>query len=152
MKRLDEIKLRNQCKKEGRLKEYEDYKKHLKLVQTDIERFSRYLEEEQSRYEKELGKNPQDPKMISYYRNQIDRWRYKLDRSKLEINFVRPNSRQDIEYRERQSDEFVPKLQSVISPNLDLRFHGTPIYLAEQIIKSGEISSTADRYLHLQKI
>lgn len=27
-----------------------------------------------------------------------------------------------------------------------MRFHGTPIYYAEQIIKSGNISSTADRY------
>ena len=43
-------------------------------------------------------------------------------------------------------NEFTEKLQSVISKNLDLRFHGTPIYFAEQIIKTKTITSTADRY------
>ena len=62
------------------------------------------------------------------------------------MEFLRPNFQEDIDYRENQLKTFIPRLKQVISPNLDLRFHGTPIYFAEQIIKNRGISSTADRY------
>ena len=77
---------------------------------------------------------------------QTERWRYCIEEENLALKFVRPNSQSDIEYRINQYNEFTEKLQSVISKNLDLRFHGTPIYFAEQIIKTKTITSTADRY------
>lgn len=77
---------------------------------------------------------------------QTERWRYCIEENNLALKFVRPNNQNDIEYRINQYNEFTEKLQSVISKNLDLRFHGTPIYFAEQIIKTKTITSTADRY------
>ena len=77
---------------------------------------------------------------------QTERWRYCIEENNLALKFVRPNSQSDIEYRINQYNEFTEKLQSVISKNLDLRFHGTPTYFAEQIIKTKTITSTADRY------
>lgn len=77
---------------------------------------------------------------------QTERWRYHIEEENLALKFIRPNSQSDIEYRINQYNEFTEKLQSVISKNLDLRFHGTPIYFAEQIIKTKTITSTADRY------
>lgn len=77
---------------------------------------------------------------------QTERWRYCIEENSLALKFVRPNKQKDIEYRINQYNEFTRKLQTVISKNLDLRFHGTPIYFAEQIIKTKTITSTADRY------
>lgn len=77
---------------------------------------------------------------------QTERWRYCIEEENLALKFVRPNKKNDIEYRIYQYKEFAKNLQSIISKNLDLRFHGTPIYFAEQIIKTKTITSTADRY------
>ena len=77
---------------------------------------------------------------------QTERWRYHIEEENLALKFIRPNNQSDIEYRICQYNEFTEKLQSSISKNLDLRFHGTPIYFAEQIIKTKTITSTADRY------
>lgn len=143
---FDELRLKNKYKKEGRLEEYESYKAHLQSVQADIIRFTKYISDAQRNFESIKQKYPEGSREYNYAKDQIDRWKYELDKTKLMVNFVRPNSEQDIEYRNRQCEEFIPKLQSVISPSLDLRFHGTPIFLAEQIIRSGGITSTADRY------
>ena len=77
---------------------------------------------------------------------QTERWRYHIEEENLALKFIRPNNQSGIEYRICQYNEFTEKLQSSISKNLDLRFHGTPIYFAEQIIKTKTITSTADRY------
>lgn len=62
------------------------------------------------------------------------------------MKFIRPNTQEDIEYRKKQCRKFIINLKEVLSGNLDLRFHGTSIYLAEQIIRSREISHNATRY------
>ncbi len=115
----------------GNKQEYEEYKIHLKNMKNDIIRFKKYIKDAQEK---------------KYLCDDSKRWEYTLDEAKLAINFIRPNSKQDIEYRNKQGDTFATKLQEVLSPDFDLRFHGTPIYFAEQIIKSGMISSSADRY------
>ncbi|MCI8700437.1 MAG: hypothetical protein HFJ47_03745 [Clostridia bacterium] len=115
----------------GRKEEYQLYKENVKLMKSDIQRYKQYIKDAQEK---------------KYLGDGYKRWEYTLDEAKLAINFIRPNSKQDIEYREEQGDTFATKLQEVLSPDFDLRFHGTPIYFAEQIIKSGMISSSADRY------
>jgi len=69
----------------------------------------------------------------------------------LSLKFIRPNNKDDIEYRSQMhSDLFVYQLQNIIAPNgtplMDLRFHGTPIYFAQQIIETGSITSSMDRF------
>lgn len=76
----------------------------------------------------------------------VERWRYAIQEAEAQLRFLRPNNEQDIEYRQEQFKNFGQRLSSVIPITSDLRFHGTPIYFAEQIIKSGVISSSADRY------
>lgn len=71
---------------------------------------------------------------------------YELKETEKILKYLRPNNQYDIEYRKRQLNEFTKKLRSVISDKLDLRFHGAPIYFAEDIISSGKISSTAERF------
>lgn len=143
---ISEFRLKNSCKKEGRIKEYEEYKKCIESLESDIVRYTRYLNDATNKFADIKQRFTENSKEYNNAKDEVYRWQHTLEERKLELKFVRPNSQQDIEYRENECKNFVNKLQKIISPNLDLRFHGTPIYFAEQIIKSGTISSTADRY------
>lgn len=77
---------------------------------------------------------------------EVEKWKYNIEEVKLTAKFIRPNNAEDMNYRIYQFRTFSARLNAVISDKLDLRFHGTPIYYAEQIIRSGNISSSADRY------
>ncbi len=62
-----------------------------------------------------------------------------------ELFFLRPRQQEDIEYRNRQYNNFADEIRKLTSQNIPLRFHGCPIYTAKEIIESGEISSSVDR-------
>lgn len=147
MGKVEELKRWYECRREGNTEEYELYKKNLIGYKKDIERFKRDIVNTERKLEEARAKFPEDSKEVKYLKDQVGRWKQCLDNATLALKFVRPNSQEDMAYREGISGEdYAKELQEVISPNLDLRFHGTPIYFAEQIIKSGKISSTADRY------
>lgn len=143
---LDELKLKYTCMKDGRMQEYETYKEHKKAIQSNINMYSRYVKDATQKFTNIAQSFPENSTEYINARDQINRWQQRVDNYQLSLKFVRPNSQEDEDYRKAQCESFVSNLQSVISPKLDLRFHGTPIYFAEQIIKSGKISSTADRY------
>lgn len=146
MELFDKLKLWYTCKVSGRMKEYETYKTQLEVKKSDINRFSKYLSDATQRFTNIQQIFPENSKEYIDAKDEMYRWKHSLDEAMLTLKFIRPNSQQDIEYRNEQCETFANKLQSVLSPNFDLRFHGTPIYFAEQIIKSGMISSVADRY------
>lgn len=146
MGRLDKIKLWYECRKSGRKEEYENYKNALERNRSDINRFKGYISDATQKFENIKRKFSEGSKEYVEAKYEVFRWQHSLDEAELSMKFIRPNSQEDIDYRNYQCENFVEQLQSVISPNLDLRFHGTPIYFAEQIIRSGSISSTADRY------
>lgn len=68
-----------------------------------------------------------------------------LEQVEGQLEFLRPSSEKDMEYRLRQYDEFSKKMKDLLPEDLLLRFHGCPIYTARNIIASGEISSSVDR-------
>jgi len=145
--KIEELKRWYECKREGRTEEYKTYKTHLKSKKSDIERFKGYITDAKIKLEETKLRFPETSKECKDAKDQVERWKHSLKATELALKFMRPNIPEDIEYRNTHGGEdFVRKLQEIASPNLDLRFHGTPIYFAEQIIKSGEISSTADRY------
>ena len=146
MKKIDEFKLWFNCKKEGRIKEYNYYKKSKECKISDINRYTNYLKNAIEEFQNIKQKFSENSNEYMEAKNEITRWRYTLEESKLSFKYIRPNNQEDIDYRNNQCEEFVNKLKKVQSPNFDLRFHGTPIYFAEEIIKSGTISSSADRY------
>ena len=116
------------------------------LCMSQINRYTSFLNEaieELSIVQQTHRTNSEEYRQVAM---QIERWRYNIDKTNLALKFIRPNTSADIEYRNKQRREFTAKLQTIISRNLDLRFHGTPIYYAEQIIRTGGITSTADRY------
>lgn len=109
---------------EPKTEEYQSYKKSKEIAESDIRRFNKYLAD---------GVDDRQ------------RWEYVKYEKECSLKFIRPNTNEDIEYRNKHINTFAEKLKEV-SKNLDLRFHGTPVYFAEQIIKNGNISSSADRF------
>ena len=75
----------------------------------------------------------------------VNRRKYALNIIEEELFYLRPASKEDIEYRLRQYKDFAEEARKCIPEDLPLRFHGCPIYAAKKIIESGEISSSADR-------
>ncbi len=146
MKLSDKLKLKRIYQSTGRMKEYEEYKQAIELEKSDINRYSKYLKDASQKFQTVQKNFPEDSKEYISARDEMYRWKYTLDESMLSFKYIRPNSQEDIEYRKRNMNNFTTELKKVLSSNLDLRFHGTPIYFAEQIIKSGTISSSADRY------
>lgn len=67
---------------------------------------------------------------ISHYERLINEYKY-----------LRVPINADIEYRKRQLNTFAELVKKYSSPDSNLRFHGCPLYNAEQIIKSKTISS-----------
>lgn len=62
-----------------------------------------------------------------------------------ELEYLRPRNEEDMAYRQRQYNVFSEYIKESIPDEIPLRFHGTSIYAAKDIIISGEISSPADR-------
>lgn len=76
----------------------------------------------------------------------IIRYRRAIAELEDKLRVQRPSSAADIEYRNSIRDQ-LPQLIAENTPsNLPIRFHGSPIYFAEDIIFTGELSSTPDRF------
>jgi len=71
--------------------------------------------------------------------------KYALQQINEQIEFSRPESEEDIAYRQRQYDEFPNLIKNIVPNDIPLRFHGCPINVAKHILEDGEISSSVDR-------
>lgn len=127
-------------------KEYQSYLESLKLNKEDITRCFNTYQEYKKKLEALVASGSNDEKMKQHYYNEMQRWYYEWQKQKLETEFIRPNNQEEIEQRIRIANNLSKNLKEVLGENSTLRFHGTPIYMAKQIINSGNISSTADRY------
>lgn len=65
--------------------------------------------------------------------------------SERELEFLRPDTQEDNDYRLGLYGDYMEVFKRIVPDNLPLRFHGTPIFFAKEIIESGEISCTQDR-------
>jgi len=70
----------------------------------------------------------------------MDQFEIKKDESN---RFLRPIDKQDVKYRKIKCMKFEEELLSVLPKDCSLCFHGTPIWNAEKIIKSGKILAEA---------
>ncbi len=68
-----------------------------------------------------------------------------VDKTASMLNFLRPRNKKDLDERIWAHDHLATDIQQNIPEGLPLRFHGAPIYYAEQIIKTGGLSSSEDR-------
>lgn len=128
-------------------KEYQDYKKALENNKKDIERFALYYKDTNEKLARlyKAGDNA-DKKEIIRLTNDLQRWYYDYQESLLITDFIRPNNKDEIDSRLEIQSSFAEKLTNIVGSDSNLRFHGTTVYYAKEIIKSNSISSTADRY------
>ncbi len=120
--KIQDILIRNRARLEGNLQKAID--KYNEIEQSDIDK-------------KEVR--------LRIAQNTIARRRYALSQVEDQIEFLRPANDKDMEYRLRQYNEFAKKMKDLVPDDLQLRFHGCPIYTAKHILESGELSSSVDR-------
>ena len=144
---LDNIKKIFIKEKEPDTEEYRIFKKHKELKLDDIERFKGYIEKYSSDLDKYIKEGrTHDDLLLQSAKRDLDRFTYSLYEAEKSLDFIRENTDYDIEYRRNVEKNFASKLKDVMPDNLDLRFHGTPIYFAKEILDSKTISSSADRF------
>lgn len=97
-------------------------------------------------YKKLLPSNdPHKEIKLQHEKNKVAIFENRLDLIDGELRFLRPSMDEDIAYRIRQNKDFAYKVAQLVPDNIPLRFHGCPIFAAEKIISSGEITSQEDR-------
>lgn len=141
---------------------YYKYLKDLQRVKEDIERykrtlnkteqsflrfknrdFSEYLPEYQTLYK---NNNYEYEKELRRIELNCSRWKNELHVSTLKLRFIRPDSKADKDEKRKIEEKFCNNLNKADSNGvLNLRFHGTSIYSAQEIINNGGIFSSMDR-------
>ena len=123
------------------------YKKTLRENRSECNRISGYVEKFSEKFDAVLEEGwPQDSTRYQDARDEKYRWIINLDGLQTEKDYIRQNTQEDIDYRERQYVEFPDKLKAVLPPDFDLRFHSTSIGFTKQILESKSISSTPFRF------
>lgn len=122
------------------------FEKHKKQLLSAREVAIKKLEAAQKTYDKMLADNgPRKEIKLQYERNKVALHENSLSLIENKLKFLRPGNEEDIAYRVRQNSMFAEKVSPLVPDDIPLRFHGCPIYAAEKIIESGEISSSVDR-------
>lgn len=93
MGKFSEWRIKNTYKKEGRLKEYEDYRDQQQLGYQDINMRTKWLNNAIQRFESIQEQFPEDSKQYIEAKYEVDKWKHSLEESKLALKFIRPNSR-----------------------------------------------------------
>lgn len=146
MKLFDEWKLKRECQKLGRTKEYDDYLKSKESLARDKSMYERFINDAKEKFLSVKKVYREDTKEYIASRDEVNRWKYALEQTVLKAQFVRPNNPDDIKYRERIIDEFSEKIENILGDDSSIRFHGTPIYYAKEILKNNGIFSSSSRY------
>ena len=86
------------------------YKADKKLLINNAKRYTNYLEQAMDRLKKVQTVYTLDSKEYKHAYDEVQRWKYNVDESKLQLKFIRPGNQLDIGYRNYQYDNFVNKL------------------------------------------
>lgn len=146
MKLFAEWKLKRECQKQGRKNEYDDYVKVKEVLAKDKTMYEGFLKKAEEKFEsvkKEFGSVSKEYTLAC---DEVNRWKYTLEQTILKSQYVRPNKPDDVLYRKRIIDEFSEKIGDILGSDETIRFHGTPVYYAKEILKNNGISSTSSRY------
>lgn len=122
-----------------------EYIKQLKTLKNQIKIYKKDIDEAERRLACELKEVPQRKFAIDQTKRYIFGLRYSLYKFERELEFLRVPTQEDIEYRLDIQKNFSFFLERAFINKVDLRFHGTSIYFAKEILASGEISCSEDR-------
>lgn len=146
MKLFDEWKLKRECQKLGHENEYNDYKKTKEVLSNDKTMYEGFLKKAEENLARAKELHGEDTLEYSKASDEVNRWKYNLEQLILKAQFIRPNNPSDISYRKNIIDEFSDKIASILGDDTTIRFHGTTIYYAKEILKNNGISSSSSRY------
>ena len=134
-------------RKNKRSPEYIQYLECLDMNRKDIIRLSGYYDACKTVFEELLDNHVSgDSKEYKDAKEEMLRWYYSMSEAVKQHDFIRPNTKEEIEERKRIADTFGSSLKNIVGDESSLRFHGTPVYFAKEILLDGKISSSADRF------
>lgn len=130
-----------------KMESIEEFQKKRELLLRNRELAMQRLEKAKEKYEKIKSDSTIDRKelRLEIAQKTINTKKNALEQIENQLEFLRPSSQEDMNYRLKQYNEFSKQVKSEVPDDLHLCFHGCPIYAAKQIIKDGEISSSVDR-------
>lgn len=143
---FDEWKIKRECLKSGRKKEYDEYKKSKQAYITEKNMHERYLQKAKLSFEEVKKTHNTSSQEYLKALDEINRWTYAVSEDELKLEFMRPNNIEDIKYREQIIDKFSGEISKILLGDTSIRFHGTPIYFTREILKSGGIFSSSSRF------
>lgn len=144
MKPIFNYKLMKQIK--DREKEwYEKYQKDIARFEMCVSHLTTQYEKIPKQKEELEKKNATKEEWDEFYKyeSMLKRQVFKYTSKR---KYVRPSKWEDVIYRKRQERIFQRNVLEVMPENLLLRFHGSPIYFSEQIVKSKKIVPSQDTY------
>ena len=130
-----------------KMESIEEFQKKRELLLRNRELAMQRLEKAKEKYEKIKSDSTIDRKelRLEIAQKTINTKKNALEQIENQLEFLRPSSQEDMNYRLKQYNEFSEQVKSEVPDDLHLCFHGCPIYAAKQIIKDGEISSSVER-------
>lgn len=125
----------------------EDFERKKEILMKNRDSATQRLKEAKEKYEQIKNDNSIDmkEKRLEIALNSLKLKEKALQQIEDKLEFLRPSNQEDIDYRQKQYDEFPELVKNTIPDDLHLCFHGCPISAAKHIIEDGEISSSVDR-------
>lgn len=129
------------------MEDIKEFERKKEILLRNRESALQRVEKAKEKYEKIKSDDTIDKKelRLEIAQKTIQSRIYALEQINNQLEFLRPSSQEDIDYRLKQYSEFSKQVKSEVPDDLHLCFHGCPIYAAKNIIEDGEISSSVDR-------
>lgn len=129
------------------MEDIKEFERKKEILVRNIESAMQRVQKAQEKYDKIKNDDTIDKKelRLEIAQKTIQSRKYALEQLTNQLEFLRPSSQEDIDYRLRQYEEFSKIIKKEVPDDLHLCFHGCPIYAARHIIEDGEISSSVDR-------
>lgn len=124
-----------------------EYKKQLEVAREQQARNLEQIEKIQDELTAlQTRNNPKDENRIYNLKMDLFNRKYLAYTLGLQMEFLRPDTQDDVDYRLDMYADFAEAIKRDVPDDLPFRFHGTKIYFAREILRSGEISCSQDRY------
>lgn len=125
----------------------EEYEKRKAIIGKNIEKAMQRVSQAEEKYKKIESDETIDRKeaRLEVASKQIQIRKNALKQLEDTLEFLRPITDEDMEYRLRQVNEFSKKIKDIVPDDLNLCFHGSNIMNSKHIIEDGAISSSVDR-------
>ena len=123
-----------------------EYQRQLKILQGMMNQKRLELEKAMADYHNLKANNldRKNPKLgVSV--NKITKKRKELEEITNKVEYLRPTTKQDIDYRLKIYGEYPKMIRNLLDDNSSIRFYGLPLYQAKEVIYSGELVSSKNR-------